>query len=132
MKKTLAFATAVVFVFVLVSGISAAGGEDLSGVWIGHTEVPDVPEPVEMTLTLEKSGDSYIGTVSDSAGMLMDAEAEDLELDGDTLSFTLSLADEYETTLVYITLTVEDDTMTGYWEVDSGESAEIVLKKQRD
>ncbi|MGB2906658.1 MAG: hypothetical protein WBB73_06140 [Candidatus Aminicenantaceae bacterium] len=46
-----------------------------------------------------------------------------------TLHFDIS--DGYETQTIYVTLNVEGDSMTGAWENEGGEGAEIKLEKKK-
>lgn len=118
-------------VFILALGVGTVHSEeaDLSGKWVGTTEIPDAPETDEVTLILEKENGQYSGTVSDSLGMVTDAVIEEVEFKDNTLTFNFTTFDGYEYLKVYITLKVEGDTMTGYWETDDGSSAPIELKK---
>lgn len=127
MKKTTS--TFVLIIFTLSSGISFCQDIDLSGTWVGETEVPDQGTD-ELTLVLEKKEGEYTGTISDSLGMLQDVECEDIELKDNTLTLNFTFSDGYDYTTVYITLTVEGDTMTGYWETEDGSTGSIKLEKE--
>lgn len=72
----------------------------------------------------------YAATISDSFGMLMDTECEDLEYKNDTLSFNITIFDGYSDMTVYITLKVEGDSMTGHWETEDCNTGEINMEKQ--
>jgi len=126
-KTTILFLSlsALVLISVYVFSFQA----DISGTWIGETEIPDQGTD-EMTLVLEKANDSYTGTISDSFGMLVDAECEDLEYTNHTLSFNINIFDGYSDMTVFLSLKIEGDTMTGYWETEEGQTGEITMEKQ--
>ena len=111
------------------SGFAFCLADDISGVWVGETEVPD-QGPDELTLILEKAGDSYTGTISDSFGMLVDAECEDIEYNDNVLTFNFSIYDGYSSMIVYIEMNVEGDTMTGHWETEQGDTGEVNMVKK--
>jgi len=122
----------VLFAFLLVFGCGISFGQviDLSGTWVGETEVPDMVEPDGLTLVIEKVDGEYHGTISDSMGMLEDAECMDLELEENELTFNFEVFTGAEYMTVYVTLTVEGDEMSGYWETADGDSAAIDLKRK--
>jgi hypothetical protein len=103
---------------------------DLSGTWVGSTVVPEQGED-EITLVIKKEDGKYTATTSDSLGMLMDTECEDIQFVEGTLTFNFSISQEMETTTVWLILEVEGDTMKGYWETGDGDQGDIELKKQK-
>ena len=129
MKKTIATFALIIFIFTMSCGISFCQDIDISGTWVGETEVPDMGVD-EMTLILEKEEGDYTGIISDSFGMLDETECEDIEFKDSNLSFNFSIDDGYSTMTVYITLTLEGDTMTGYWETEDGGTGSIKLGKK--
>lgn len=129
MNTKKAFPSLSVLVFLLTIGFAFGLQADISGTWVGETEIPDQGTD-EMTLVIEKSGEDYTATLSDSFGMVTDAECEDLEYKDNTLSFTITIFDGYSDMTVYITLKVEGDAMTGHWETEDGNTGEINMEKQ--
>ena len=129
MKKTISTFALIIFIFTMSCGISFCQDIDISGTWVGETEVPDQGTD-ELTLVLEKKEGEYTGTTSDFLGMLDETECEDIEFKDSNLSFNFSIYDGESTMTVYITLTVEGDTMTGYWETEDGGTGSIKLKKE--
>ena len=130
MKKTTSTFALIIFILTMSCGISFCNDIDLSGTWVGETEVPDQGTD-ELTLVLEKKEGEYTSTISDSLGMLDETESEDIEFKDNNLSFNFSIYDGYSTMKVYITLTVEGDTMTGYWETEDGGTGSIKLEKEK-
>lgn len=111
--------------------ILLAANVDLSGTWVGETEVPDAPEPDKVTLVLKQVDGEYEGTVTDSLGMADEADCEDIELDGNKLTMNFEIINpDGEYIRIYVTMTVEGDTMKGYWESEDGNSSSMELTKQ--
>jgi hypothetical protein len=129
MSKKASALTLLMFALAMTSGLVFSYEVDISGTWFGETEVPEQGTD-EMTLVIEKTDGDYTATISDSFGLLMDTECEDLEYKNDTLSFNISIFDGSSDMTVHITLKVEGDTMTGYWETDDGNTGEITMEKQ--
>jgi len=128
-RKTSLFAM-LAFLLILCCGISFCQEVDLSGTWEGTSEVPEQPEPNQITLVLEKIDGEYSGTVNDSLGFAEDAELEDIEFKDNTLTFTFTIFNGFEYMPVYATLTVEGDKMSGYWETEDGSSSQVELKRK--
>ena len=130
MKKTTSILALLTFLLILTYGISFCEDIDLSGTWVGTTEVPDPPEPDKLTLVLEKTNGEYSGTISDSLGFAENEECEDIEFKDNTLSFNFTIYNGDEYMQVYATLTVDGDTMKGYWEMENGSSSSVELKRK--
>lgn len=131
MKKTASILSLLAFVMVLFNGAAFCQKVNLSGTWIGETEVPEGLEPDKVTLVLKKTNGEYTGNVTDSMGMAVKAELEDIEFEDNELTANFMIFDGYENARIYFTLTVEGDTMKGFWESESGDSAAIKLHRQK-
>jgi hypothetical protein len=119
---------AILFVFILLvlfTGFTFAGKEDLSGTWVGSTEVDGME--VELTLVLQKKGNEYTGTINDSAGFSQDTEIESVKLEGNDLSFTFPVETGVE---IAVQLKIDGSKMTGSWESDDGNYGEIEMNKK--
>ena len=130
MKKGRIFWGVIVFLGMAVLGTSSAQAADLSGTWLGKTEVPDTGTD-EVTMVLTKAKTGYSGTVTDSLGMLnKDTEIKDVKLDGDELTFSFLLSDG--TTEIVVSLTVSGEKLIGRWENpnEDGASAPIEFIKK--
>lgn len=130
MKREASLLAMLAFILTLCYGISFCQEADLSGIWEGTTEVPDSPEPDQLTLALEKTDGEYSGTVNDSLGFATDAELEDIKFEGNTLTFSFTIFDGFEYSKVYATLTVEGNRMKGSWESEDGSSGPVELEKK--
>ncbi len=128
MKKAKWILAAVAFLGVLALNSLAQKAPDLSGTWIGKTEVPDVGTD-EVTLVLKKAEKSYAGTVSDNQGVIIaNTEIRDVTIEGEKFSFVFPLADG---NFVTINMTVAGDKMTGYWEHPAGSTGAIEFIKKK-
>jgi len=130
MKKITVIYTLTVFVLAVTSGLMFGQSVDLSGTWVGETEVPDAIEPDGMTLVIAKENGEYSAKITDAMGMLNNTECEDIEFIENKLTFNCEVNTGEEYLTVYITLKVEGDTMTGYWEVDDGSTGPVELTKK--
>jgi hypothetical protein len=131
MKKTASALTLFAFLLVLSCGMSFSQQADLSGTWVGPTEVPDAVEPDILTLVLKKEEGKYSGTITDSMGMLQDTEIENVEFKDNTLTFTFQVDAGGAYLTVHTSLTVKGDKMSGYWETDEGDSSPIELERKK-
>ncbi len=131
MKKLKSILTVSAFLLVLFTGAILSQEANISGTWVGETEVPDEIEPDKVTLILEKTNGEYKGKVTDAFGFAMEAELNDVEFKDNqlTANFLIFTGEEYMK--VYFTLTVEGDTMKGRWESEAGDSANIELHRQK-
>jgi hypothetical protein len=129
MKRTASLLAMIAFFLILSYGISFCQEVDLSGTWEGTTEVPDAPEPDQITLVLEKIDGEYSGTFTDSLGFAEDAELKDIEFKENTLTFSFTIFNGFEYQMIYATLTVEGNKMSGNWESDDGSSGPVELEK---
>ena len=130
MKKSTLFFTLTVFILAAASGLMFGQSVDLSGTWVGETEVPDAIEPDEMTLVITKEDGEYSAKISDAMGMLNETECEDIEFIENKLTFNCEVDTGEEYLTVFITLKVESNTMTGFWETGDGETAPVELTKK--
>jgi hypothetical protein len=124
-KGTLA---AALFGAITLTGL-AQKAPDLGGTWIGKTDVPHAGT-IEVTLVLKRTDKGYSGTIaSDNQGVINgDPEIRDVTADGEKLSFAFPLADG---TLLFMTLTVAGERMTGHWEHPSGSTGAVELVKKK-
>jgi len=130
MKRTASLLAMIAFILILSCGISFCQEIDLSGTWEGTTEVPEEAELDQITLVLEKIDGEYSGTFTDSLGFAEDAELEDIEFKGNTLTFNFTIFNGFEYMPLYATLTVEGNKMSGTWESEDGNSSTIELERK--
>jgi RNase P/RNase MRP subunit p29 len=130
MRKGRIFWGILVFWGMVALAASSAQAADLSGTWLGKTEVPETGTD-EVTLVLTKTKTGYTGTVTDALGVLnKDTEIKGVKLEGDELTFSFLIADG--TTEIVIYLTVSGEKLIGRWENpnEDGASAPIEFIKK--
>lgn len=118
----------------LLPTVSLSAEVDLSGTWVGSTQVPDRSEPDRITLIIKKEAGDYEGTVSDSLGLIKEETAlEDIEFEDNelTLSLTIPASDGSEPKEVEAELVLEKGRLKGSWFVEDGPQGEIVLEKTK-
>ena len=130
MKNITVFVTLTVFVLTAAPGLMSGQSVDLSGTWVGETEIPDTIEPDVMTLVIIEEDGVYSAKVSDSMGMLDNTECKDIQFTENTFTFSCEVNTGEEYSIAYINLKVEGDIMTGFWEIDDGSTGPIELKKK--
>jgi hypothetical protein len=128
MKNFLSYLALSVFLLVFCSAFSFSQDVDLTGTWIGSTEVPDQGTD-EMTLVIKKEEGEYTATLTDTLGMLAETECEEIEFKDGTLTFHFTISEGMDSFTVWITLEVDGDTMKGYWETADGDQGDIELKR---
>jgi hypothetical protein len=130
MRKASSFFILGLFLSSLFTAVSFGQAVDLTGTWRGATEIPDQGTD-EMTLVIKKEGGSYSATLTDGFGMLMDTECKDIEFQDGTLTFNVSVNTGTESMTVWITMTVDGDTMSGYWETADGTQGNMTLEREK-
>jgi hypothetical protein len=113
----------------LCAGLTAASQADLTGTWLGSTQVPNVGED-KITLVLKRDAGAYGGIVSDTAGMVAEQAIRNVTFEAGVLTFDISVDDGSATFPVHIAVKIDGDKMTGAWSTEEGESAEITLARK--
>jgi hypothetical protein len=130
MRKNTPILLLALMLLAVTSGLLIAQQIDLSGTWVGETEVPDAIEPDQLTLVLNKENGEYTGKITDSMGMLDNTDCEDIEFQDGKLTFNIEVNTGEEYAQVYLNLTVEGDTMSGYWEDEEGSTGPVKMQKK--
>ena len=68
--------------------------------------------------------------MSDQMGMMEDAECEDILVEGNELTFHVEFYNGMEYITVYLTFTIEKDTLKGGWDA-GGETGEMNLARKK-
>ena len=131
MRKITALMTLACFMLMFAGGLVYAGEKDLVGTWVGETEVPDSPEMDQLTIVFALTDGKLTGTFTDTAGYASEAPCEDITYEDGNLSFHFDVNDGYVTMPIYVTLKVEGDSMTGYWENEEGQSSDVKLQRKK-
>jgi len=129
MRKIFALMALSSFVFMLFPMALLCQEKDITGTWIGKTYVPDQGED-GLTMIVEKEEDEYKATLSDDFGLVPGLEARDVSYEEGTLSFNFNIFDGYQDMTVWITLEVNGDKMSGYWETVDGMRDSIEMERK--
>jgi hypothetical protein len=129
--KKISGVLAVMALACLFWGPVLAVSSDITGTWIGKTEVPDAPDADQLTLIISKKDGEYVGLISDTLGYASETECDNFIVEENELSFSFDISDGYAVQTIYIKLKADGDSMAGYWENEAGEGAEISLSKQK-
>jgi hypothetical protein len=130
MKKSLiALACAVVALSVLGAGATAQKKPDIVGTWLGYANSPDMR--FDLTVIFAKGEAGYTGKMSDASGMLAEIPLREIAFKDGKLTFEFDLVMGVEAMLIKIDLTLENDTLKGFWFDVNGNSdvVELTLKK---
>lgn len=128
MKRNANLGTAFVILAVLAGLLAYAAAPDITGTWIGTTEVPGAGV-AELTLVIKKTPSGYGGTFSDTLGQVnKDAEITAVKLEGADLTFGFVLADG---TPMTARLKVDGDKMTGEWFLPEGGGGAMTFERKK-
>ncbi len=124
--KTLALLLAALVLLLVVAVFAAPQTADLAGVWKGKTGVPS-GETDEVTLTLEKFEGTYKGKISDSLGMVTDADIYNFSFADEKVAFDFYLD---EGVPISVELTLTDGKLVGSWSDEGGSSSGMELARE--
>lgn len=131
MRKFTAIVTMAGFILMFAGGFAYAQEKDLVGTWVGETEVPDSPEMDKLTVVFALKDGKITGTFTDTVGFASEAPCEDITYKDGNLNFHFDINDGYVTMPIYVILKVEGDSMTGHWENEEGQSAEVKMQRKK-
>jgi hypothetical protein len=108
--------------------IAYAAAPDITGTWIGKTDVPGAGAD-DLTLIVKKTSTGFAGTFNDTLGQVnKDAEISSVKLEGADLSFNFPLVDG---TMMIAKLKIDGDTMTGTWGHPEGGMGDMTFKRKK-
>ena len=125
--------TALAALFVLAGSAfpQAPKKADVVGTWAGSAVVDDGNAQVDITLVIDKTATGYSGKLSDTSGLVPESELREIVFKDNKLAFVFDLAQATGTVLIKIELTLEAETLKGFWLDPDGNSGaiELALKK---
>jgi hypothetical protein len=128
MKRNASLGTIFILLAALAGLIAYAAAPDITGTWIGKTEVPNAGID-ELTLVIKKTPTGFTGTFGDTLGQVnKDSEITAVKLEGDDLSFNFPLADG---TLMIAKLKVDGDKLSGTWEHPEGSGGSMTFERKK-
>jgi hypothetical protein len=124
----------VVLVLMMLSAAAGAGvaarAADLSGTWVGVTQVPDIGED-RLKLELKADGDTYTGLMTDAAGIVVANPITKVKVEGALLTFDIEVNNGSAAFPVHVSMKADGDTLAGSWTTDDGMSAPMTLTRQK-
>lgn len=124
--KTLALVLAAIVLFFVVVVFAAPQAGDLAGTWKGKTIVPS-GDSDEVTLTLEKAEGTYKGKITDSLGMVTDADISNVAFADKKLTFDYCLNNGVP---ISIELTLTEGKLVGFWSDPDGASGSLEFSRE--
>jgi hypothetical protein len=108
MKKVTTILILSAFLLVLFNGSVFCQQVDLTGTWVGETQVPDEIEPDKITLVLQRANGEYTGKVTDAFGFAMESELQDVKFEDNKLAANFYIFNGEEYVKISFTLTFEE------------------------
>ncbi len=128
MKKNASIGTVFVLLAALAGLLAYAAAPDITGTWIGKTDVPNAGND-DLTLIIKKTATGFTGTFSDTLSQVnKDAEITAVKLEGADLSFNFALADG---TLMTAKLKIDGDKLAGTWEHPEGSGGSMTFERKK-
>ena len=128
MKRNASIGTIFVLLAALAGLLAYAAAPDITGTWIGKTEVPNAGVD-ELTLVIKKTATGFTGTFSDTLAQVeKDAAITAVKLEGDDLSFNFALADG---TAMQAKLKVDGDKLAGTWGHPQGDVGTMTFERKK-
>ena len=128
-KKALSTVSIVLLLVAFLAAPSFAK-VDITGTWVGSTEIPDTG-PDEFTLVITREDGALAGKMSDEFGLIEDVECEEIMLDNDNLSFHIEFFNGMDYVTVNLRFKVTENALEGEWEAATGETGEINFARKK-
>jgi hypothetical protein len=128
-KHVAAFGCALLALAVLAGAAPTQKKADIVGTWTGFANSPDMR--FDLTVVFAKGETGYTGKMSDASGTLVDVPLRDIVLKDGKVTFEFDLTMGVESMLIRIELSLENETLKGFWFNVEGNSdvVELALKK---
>lgn len=130
MRKSLAAPGCVLLALAVLAGAAPAQKKaDIVGTWIGFANSPDMR--FDLTVVFDKGEAGYTGKMSDATGTIVDAPLRAIEFKDGKVTFEFDLNMGVESMLIKLELTLENESLKGFWFNFEGSSdiVELALKK---
>jgi hypothetical protein len=124
-----------IFLFFLTIGLALSLGTlfgqetDMTGTWEGSTYVPDSGDD-QVTLVLQKEGEVYSGTLTDSMGLANESVLENANYVDGTLTADFTIFNGSEYMKIKLTLRLSGELLVGSWESEDGNTGSLELKRK--
>jgi aminopeptidase N len=128
MKRNISLGTIFVLLAALAGLLAYAAAPDITGTWIGRTDVPNAGLD-DLTLVIKKTPTGFTGTFSDTLAQVdKDAAITAVKLEGDDLTFNFVLADG---TAMIAKLKVDGDKLAGTWGHPEGAAGTMTFERKK-
>jgi hypothetical protein len=104
---------------------------DISGIWAGKAEIPGTSKTDQITLILEKRGDSYSGILSDTLGLAKNVPLENVAFKNDNLRFKVTIKSDGKDIKLSGGLNFLLGELIGGWGIDTGEFGAVDLARTK-
>jgi hypothetical protein len=104
---------------------------DLSGTWTGEAVLPGATEKIPYTLKLQKSGDSYTGTLAATKSAAEAAALTDVRLESNVLRCKVTISSGGRELKLRVALNSFYGRLVGGWVTDEGAHAFAPLDFER-
>ena len=129
MKKSLKIPLVALAALCVLAGTAspqAPKKADIIGTWVGTAVVGDGSR-IDITTVIEKAATGYSGKLGDMSGMVPESPLREIVFKDNKLTFDFDLAQGTGTVVIKIELTLEAETLKGFWFDPDGNSGEIEL-----
>jgi hypothetical protein len=125
----------VIFLLFLTAALVLAAGalfgqeSDLTGTWEGTTYVPNAGDD-QVTLVLQKDGETYSGTFTDSMQLANESKLENTNFVDGTLTAEFMIFNGADYIRISLALKVSGELLVGNWSEPSGGTGNLELKRK--
>lgn len=125
MKKVILIVLCVTIALILALGsVFAQAKADVTGPWTGYAIVGDGSR-ADFTLTVGKGDEGFTATITDETGMIPEMIGRSVAFKENKLTFEFDFPNGMDIVLIKIELTLDGDTLKGFW-IDPDGSSDIV------
>jgi len=100
------------------AGVLLAQNPDLTGTWTGEATLSGSTDKDRVTLILQKSGESYNGTISTLSGLAKEAPLESVKYDASNLRFQFTANRNGREVKIKVALNLIVGRLIGAWWAD--------------
>ena len=110
-------------------GAFAQANPDILGTWTGHTYVENGSRQ-DLVMTVAEGDEGLTAKIGDAAGTMPKLICRNVVFENNKLSAELDYPYEMDLILVRISLTLEGDSLKGFWSTQDGSSDSIELLRR--
>ncbi len=131
MKKVVLIVLCVTIAMILAIGTAFAQAKaDVTGAWEGYAIVGDGSR-ADFVLTVAKGDEGLSAKISDQSGMVPEMVAKNVTFKETKLAFEFDFPNGMDIVLIKIELTLEGDSLKGFWTDPDGSSDIVELTRKK-